>query len=409
VRENVAAFGGDPGNVTIFGQSAGGRDVFSLLVSPRARGLFHRAIVQSGGTESLPVEAAEAFRDASPPGRPNSSNEVLLRLLRAGDETLDRAAARARLASLSPEETARLLRATPAEALLAAYETEEMEGLIDVPQLFRDGAVLPAGDALALLRRGGPYNRVPVILGTTRDENRVFLFADRRRVQWLLGLVPRARELDDYLATADHMSAWWKATGADAPAAALHGRQGDSVWVYRFDWDEEPRILFSDLGVLLGAAHAFEVPFVFGHWWLGRAAERLFTEDNRPGREALSRAMMSYWAEFAYAGAPGTGRAGDLPVWTPWSPRPGAEQFLVLDTPAGLLDTPAGGGVRMAEGVVTRDAVLSAVEADPRLPERRDKCGVYRELALWQRAFSPDDYADAGCGDLPLDAFPWDG
>ncbi|MGH7859373.1 MAG: carboxylesterase family protein, partial [Candidatus Binatia bacterium] len=73
VRENVAGFGGDPGNVTIFGESAGGRNVFSLLLSPKARGLFHRAIVQSGGTGTAPVETAETLADATPPGHRNSS------------------------------------------------------------------------------------------------------------------------------------------------------------------------------------------------------------------------------------------------------------------------------------------------------------------------------------------------
>src|SRR5262249_12255836 len=75
VRENIAAFGGDPGNVTIFGESAGGGNVYSLLASPRAAGLFHRAIAQSGTPESFGVDEAENLVDDEPPGAEKSSGE----------------------------------------------------------------------------------------------------------------------------------------------------------------------------------------------------------------------------------------------------------------------------------------------------------------------------------------------
>ncbi len=81
IHENVAAFGGDPGNITISGQSAGGANVFSLLLAPPARGLFHRAIVESGGPGTYPTAMGENFTDDAEPGHANSSNEVLVRLL----------------------------------------------------------------------------------------------------------------------------------------------------------------------------------------------------------------------------------------------------------------------------------------------------------------------------------------
>jgi len=405
VRDNIGAFGGDPGNVTIFGESAGGRDVFSLLLSPRARGLFHRAIVQSGGTSLLPLAEAENFADASLPGDRNSSNEVLVRLLTADGSADDRSEAVARLAAQKPAETAAYLRGVTPQDLLAAYRTDELEGLIDVPQMFRDGAVLPDADGLEHVAGGGTYNRVPVMLGTTRDENKLFLFADPDNVSWLLGLVPRLREPEQFEATAEHMARMWKATGADEPAAALTARQGSSVFVYRFDWDEEPTLLWlADLSQMLGASHGFEIPFVFGHWDLGSEGNVIFSDDNRPGREELAGRMMSYWAQFADAGKPGSGRKGDLPAWKPYDPRPDTEKVMILDTEAD-------GGVRMAADAATREEVIAAVDQDPRLETQRDRCRVYYQLAQWSRGFDRKDYPRAGsqgCAEYPFDDYPWD-
>src|SRR6185295_11659453 len=100
VRENAAAFGGDPNNVTIFGESAGGTNVFSLLLSPQARGLFHRAIVESGGMRMSGIAEAEELADDGV-GHANSSNEAVLRVLIADGTAADRQAAKAHVAKMS--------------------------------------------------------------------------------------------------------------------------------------------------------------------------------------------------------------------------------------------------------------------------------------------------------------------
>jgi para-nitrobenzyl esterase len=144
VRDNVEGFGGDPGRVTIFGESAGGRNVVTLLLAPLASGLFHRAIVQSGGLDTRTPAQAENFSDDAEPGLRNSSSEVIARLLVAEGQAADRDAARGQIAALEPAALASWLRSkTPAE-LFAAYSKQRFEGLLDVPQSFA-GGVVPAG------------------------------------------------------------------------------------------------------------------------------------------------------------------------------------------------------------------------------------------------------------------------
>lgn len=406
VRDNIAGFGGDPARVTIFGESAGGANVFTLLLAPQAAGLFSRAIVQSGSTRFTSAAAAEHWADDPvEPGHRRSSNEIVARLLVAAGRAADRDAARGLVTSLAPDELARFLRERTAEQVMAAYLENEDEGepelLLDMPRVFGDGAVLPAGDPLARFRRPDGWNRVPVVLGTNRDEDKLFLFARPLYVRQWLGFVPRVRDPELYLATADALSSMWKATGADAPAAAM-ARVSSDVFVYRFDWDEWPSLLGFDAGVYLGAAHGFEIPFVFGSWNLGPRAEFLFRPSNLASREALSDAMRSYWARFATDGRPDAGLAGDLPAWAAWAPRPDAHEFLILDSPQG-------GGVRMGSGIVTVESVLAGVAEDPRLPTARARCHVYRELAAHTPGFDRAGYEQrAECREHPFDAFPWD-
>jgi para-nitrobenzyl esterase len=242
------------------------------------------------------------------------------------------------------------------------------------------------------------------MLGTNRDENKLFLFGDPRRVRQILWFIPHLRDERQYNLNAEYVSKMWKAIGADEPASAMQRTQGPSIFVYRFDWDEEPTVLGADLSVMLGAAHGFEIPFVFGHYDLGREGSRIFTAENRLGREALSSAMMSYWTEFAYSGLPGRGRDGRQPEWTPWDGADNAEtRFIVLDTAAG-------GGLRMSSGALTRPSVLNALASDPRLPAPYDRCAILREMAEWSLGLSKEEYAEIGnqtCAKYPLDAYPW--
>lgn len=395
VRDHIAAFGGDPDNVTIFGESAGGTNVFTLLLAPQARGLFHRAIVQSGGLGFSSPEEAEAFADSTPAGHVQSSSEILLRLLeKDGAKGID--AAKAELAAMSDAEIAGYLRGKTPEALLAAY-VPDPSGMIPMPKTFPDGVVLPVGDPLARFATTDGWNRVPVVLGTNRDENRLFLFPNERYVERVLWIFPRFVDEELFFATADAQSRMWKATGVDAPAAAMR-RVEPRVFAYRFDWDEEPSFLGADLSKFLGASHGFEIPFVFGHFDLGRASGMVFDEKGRESREALSKAMRSYWAAFAKRGDPGRGSRGELDPWLAFdASAPATPRAIVFDTASG-------GGIRMTDETESPAGVIARVMADPRLDTPARRCDVLGVLARWSRGYTAADYAsNPDCAAFPLE------
>ena len=230
VQQNISEFGGDPGNVTIFGESAGGMNVLALLLAPPAEGLFHRAVSQSGGTEGVTRDEAEApfvpdvvrgdLRPAAAGrvgGHLHSSAEIVVDLLVEKGVVPDRDAARAYAAGLSDDDVVELLRGATARELMDVARDPDQPEEIRVPTMIRDGVFLPEGDWLGAFA-AGRFHRVPVVVGSNRDEYRLYLSQDPRHTVRRFKLLYRIRDPEDYARRGRYASDLWKVRAVDDPA-----------------------------------------------------------------------------------------------------------------------------------------------------------------------------------------------
>ncbi len=291
VKDNIAAFGGDPDNVTIFGESAGGMSVGALLACPSARGLFHKAIPQSGASD------IGYARDVS---------------AKVGKHVLDK------LAGADPL-------TAPWESILDIQKEllalpRESGGMPFGPTI--DGSVLPRR-AIELVAEGSAAG-VPVMTGTTRDEWKLFTIAaqniknlDEPGLRRLTAKMVGEEHADALLAayTAGSPFERWNDLNTDhtffVPATRLLDAQGAHapVYGYRFDWASPM------LGGALGSCHALELGFMFGTMRMKGAAP-FFGQGEEA--EALSNAMMDAWIAFAKAGNPS---ADDSTAWLRYEPK----------------------------------------------------------------------------------------
>ncbi|MBA4802497.1 MAG: carboxylesterase family protein [Euryhalocaulis sp.] len=354
VEAEIGAFGGDADNVTIFGESAGGHNVAGLLASPRAAGLFDRAIIQSGSLESVPLAEAESESG----DYPNPSGKTA--------------------PAMAADTSARALRAASVEDVFAPYRGGD--GLLgDMPAMIADGVALPEEGIRSALGREGGFNAVPVISGANKDEMKLFNLLDDRYTRRWFGLIYRLRDPGFYHAVSAYQSRMWKILAVDEAMALMRAAGHDDVYGYRFDWDEGGSALTMDFSELLGAPHAMEIPFVFNRFQLFGDLDRvIFNDDNAEGRAALAAAMGGYWAEFARAGAPRDG-GGDFPFWNRW----GADAMMMR------FDSPAGGGPELIANGDSMEALFEDLKSDPALSAGQ-KCAIAEALQAVYGASAAD-------------------
>lgn len=357
VRENIAAFGGDPELVTIFGESAGGANVATLMASPLAKGLFHRAIIQSGTFSSVSLEDAKS-------GHRNASNKIVERVGAANAEEL---------------------RAVDPEKLFTAYMDGDF-AFLDMPTIIEDGVSLPPYPLRDAFSSLDSFNVVPVITGTNRDEMKFFYFGDPRFVKRKFFLFPAPRDAEFYDRLNHYMARLWRILSVDMPAADMTKAGHEAVYAYRFDWDESGKFVLSDFSELVGAGHAVEIPFVFNRFEFfgARYDKTFFEEETAQTRRDLSRAMGAYWANFARHGEP---EAAGAPAWPAW-PRDGAALL--------LLDSASDGGVAVMNTADSIDQLSANLRADDALNDG-ERCTIVGEFAMWQAEFTDHLATEFGC------------
>ena len=307
VKQNISLFGGDPNNVTIFGESAGGHNVLSLLVSSQAKGLFHKAISQSGYTTSYSVkDAYKPLKNSST--SKHSSWNVVKNIIEDKSLTIKQT-------DVYKEKIRDTLKNLSAEDFFKYYA--QRPSYEDIPLLTADGIVIPEIGLKKALSKNELVNIVPTIAGSNRDEVKLWLASAKYFIDLDYSFfgsifnVPKVKLKDKeaFNLFNSYRSRAWKIRGVDGPLRSLKKAGNENLYAYRYDWDDHRRFIIADFRELIGAAHATEIPLLTGNNKLV-GDYGFFIYPKGPSKKFISRNMMQFWTNFAKTGVPGTSSNG---------------------------------------------------------------------------------------------------
>ncbi|NVM44253.1 MAG: carboxylesterase family protein [Candidatus Lokiarchaeota archaeon] len=344
VHENIRAFGGDPNNVTIAGESGGAFNVLSLLVSPAAKGLYHHAISESA--LSLIWSNSDAIIQ---------STKLLVSLLVKERKVGSEQEAERLISKMTDDEINEYFRSKSAFTITKNIPTKDF-GMAEWHTIFTDGVVIPE-DGYGVFSSGEWTNKVPLIIGCTKDEMKLFGYFRKNPPL-------NSREYDLIWG---YYSLLWRANGVDVIAKRITSNSDVPVYAYRFDWGSPDSnglsVLPGNKGQKLAAHHSAEIPFFLG-MGIGEIAMiigKTHTKHNYLGRERLTDLCMSYLANFAKTGNP---NGEKLPYWPIWDNTGGKEKILVLD--AGISDLK----LSYLREMISVRSVLDLINSEIEEPER---------------------------------------
>ena len=331
VQSNISLFGGDPNNVTIFGESAGGHNVLSLLVAKQAKGLFHKAISQSGYTTTYSKQSAYKQINESSTSKHTSFN-IVNKIIK--DRSLDI------IQEENTIEVRELLKSLTAEELFKYYS--ERPSYESLTILTADGIVIPEIGLTKALSKKEYVNHVPTIAGSNRDEVKLWLASAKYFVDLdysFLGSifgVPKVvlNDKDAFNVFNSYRSRAWKIRGVDDPLRSLYISGNKDLYAYRYDWDDHRRFIIADFKELIGAAHATEIPLLTGNNKLvGDYGFLIYP--NGPSKRFTSKNIMKFWTNFAKYGEPG--KSTNSVEWKKYSGQENTpSNYMVLDNKKNL-------------------------------------------------------------------------
>ena len=344
VNENIASFGGDASNVTIFGESAGGHNVLTLLASPLADGLFHKAISQSGYVSSYSLEFADSVSELSSKNIFKDDIKFMV----------------------NDEDIVGYLRSLSSEEIYQRYKKTADENLYPItPITIRDGIVVPKEGIYEALE--DIDEDLVVVAGTNKDEMNFWYIRSDYFYNSTGEIILRLKRSEDNLKSwIKYRSDIWRFKGAEEPLRRM-SKANDNLYSYRFDWDEQSDSSFAgNYALFVGASHGMEIPFVTGDFDLGPITfyvkPFLFPDASEEGRLALSNLMMDYWANIAKYGNPNEFTKG--PEW---------EKFTAENNQLLILDNPLSDNVKMETMPVVPNNLLNSIESDSAL-EIKERC-----------------------------------
>ena len=368
VNQNIELFGGDPENITIFGESAGGHNVLSLIVSEKANGLFHKAISMSGYTTTINQEKSYKQEQRSSTSDYSSWNVV--------NKILDDVNQPEIQESFSETELRDILLTLSTKDFFKHYS--DREPYQELPLLQSDGIVIPRQGLRKALSNPKYVKDIPIIAGSTKDEVKLWLASARYFVDLdysILGTVFRIpkvilKDEDAFSAFNYYRSSAWKIRGVDYPLQSIAKTGNNNLYAYRYDWDDHRKFLIADFKKLIGAAHATEIPLLAGDYKLvgGYPLSDLIYPPS-VSKRYTSKNLMKFWTNFAKNGVPG--ESTNSIKWEPYDINKSRNgKFLVIDKKKDL---------KMSYDTNTFESLINDLYLDIRLDEL-EKCVVLLQM-----------------------------